>query len=518
MPNKHKSSKIYGKKVNLLDLSKRIRMIDTICRELEAETDIRSQLIALKQDIKDEQKLEQWRAYHRKHPVLFDYLSHEDPKVRKNAALILGQTEGNQAVKALYEAYEKEQTLFVRSAYLDAMMDLDVTDYGTAFREQAKRLMASTPAEEEKKHVYAEIHGLQQLIRKVDGVKRHKFTGYDTQVEVLLTTTPNYQKVTLAQLPRGTAKAVKAGVLVRTKQLRQVIAIRTFRELLFVLQGNHHISGSPQQIAEEILTTNLVELLDQLHEGDFPYSFRLDVKGTISSDKRAQLIHRVAEQLEQQSGYRLYNAPDDYELEIRLMVGEDESIHPILKLFTIPMRRFSYRKQAVAASIHPATAALLMQLAEPYLKEGAQVLDPFCGVGTMLIERDMLVPAADMYGTDIFGEAILKARENALAAGRSINYINRDFFDFTHKYLFDEVVTNMPVRGKKTKEQQDQFYSDFFNRIGQFLKPESILVMYTNEMGFVKKQLRLHREFSMVQEYMIRKTDEFYLYIIRKKE
>lgn len=490
-------------------------MIDTICRELESGTNIRGQLIALKQEIKDEQELNQWRAYHRKYPVLYDYLSHEDPKVRKNAAVILGQTDGNAAVSALYEAYEKEQTLFVRSAYLDAMMNLDVTGYIDAFREQAKRLIDTTPAEEEKKHIYAEIHGLLQLIRKFDGDRRHKFTGYDIPVELLLTTTPNYQKLTLAQLPRGTAKAVKAGVLVRTEQLRQVIAIRTFRELLFVLQGNHHISGSPQQIAGEILATNLLELLDRIHEGEFPYSFRLDVKGTISSDKRAQLIHRVAEQLEQQSGYRLFNAPDNYELEIRLMINEDESIHPILKLFTIPMRRFSYRKQAVAASIHPATAALLMQLAKPYLKEGAQVLDPFCGVGTMLIERDMLVPAGDMYGTDIFGEAILKARENALAAGRSINYINRDFFDFTHKYLFDEVVTNMPVRGKKTKEQQDQFYSDFFHRIGQFLKPGSIMVLYTNEMGFVKKQLRLHREFSMVQEYLIRKKDEFYLYVIR---
>lgn len=45
----------------------------------------------------------------------------------------------------------------------------------------------------------------------------------------------------------------------------------------------------------------------------------------------------------------------------------------------------------------------------------------------MLMERDLLVPAGDMYGLDIFGEAVIKARENAKAAGRQINYINRDF-------------------------------------------------------------------------------------------
>ena len=53
----------------------------------------------------------------------------------------------------------------------------------------------------------------------------------------------------------------------------------------------------------------------------------------------------------------------------------------------------------------------LAKLAQPYLKANAQVLDPFCGVGTMLIERNKLAPANPMYGIDIFGEAIDKAME-----------------------------------------------------------------------------------------------------------
>ena len=66
-------------------------------------------------------------------------------------------------------------------------------------------------------------------------------------------------------------------------------------------------------------------------------------------------------------------------------------------------------------------------------------MDPFCGVGTMLIERDIRVPAREKYGTDIFGEAIDKARENASAAGELIHFIHRDFFDFRHEYKFDAV-------------------------------------------------------------------------------
>mgnify|MGYP002245200123 CR=1 FL=1 len=70
-------------------------------------------------------------------------------------------------------------------------------------------------------------------------------------------------------------------------------------------------------------------------------------------------------------------------------------MHQFLKLYTIPMQRFSYRKNVVAASIHPSLAAMLVSLAKPYLKENAQILDPFCGVGTMLIERDIAQPARE---------------------------------------------------------------------------------------------------------------------------
>ena len=53
------------------------------------------------------------------------------------------------------------------------------------------------------------------------------------------------------------------------------------------------------------------------------------------------------------------------------------------------------------------------------LKENAQILDPFCGVGTMLIERDIRVPAREKYGIDIFG-GNPGVGENASYAGKSI--------------------------------------------------------------------------------------------------
>ena len=165
----------------------------------------------------------------------------------------------------------------------------------------------------------------------------------------------------------------------------------------------------------------------------------------------------------------------------------------------------------------PSVVAEIMELAAPYLKENAQIIDPFCGVGTMLIERDIRVPAREKYGTDIFGEAIDGARENAALAGEQINFIHRDFFDFRHDYLFDEIVTNMPVRGKMTREQLDRLYEKFFRKALTILEKEAVIVMYTGEIGFVKKQLRLHREFSLLVDYCMQSKTGCYLFIIGVK-
>ena len=135
----------------------------------------------------------------------------------------------------------------------------------------------------------------------------------------------------------------------------------------------------------------------------------------------------------------------------------------------------------------------------------------------MLIERDRLCQARMMYGIDIFGEAIAKARENTQLADREIYNINRDFFDFSHKYLFDEIITDMPNRGKKTKEEQDQLYRAFFEKAEEVLAEQGKMILYSNEKNYVKKQLRLHKQFSLLKEYSMDEKESYYLFIIEKQ-
>ena len=142
----------------------------------------------------------------------------------------------------------------------------------------------------------------------------------------------------------------------------------------------------------------------------------------------------------------------------------------------------------LAVSIQPVNAALSVRLAGKYLKEGARVLDPFCGTGTMLIERQKFVKADTLYGVDLFGKAVEYARENTEAAGLFAHYINRDFFDFTHEYLFDEIITNFPaVRGKQTRQQIEELYRRFFRRLPKVLRPGGILILYTHNMDLIRR-------------------------------
>lgn len=492
-------------------------MITEIIKELEEQTNIRANLISMKEQLTSEDCRNQVLQWAKQTDFLRSFLEHEDPKVRKNAALILGALEDADSLDAIFTAYEKEDKLFVKSSYLVAMQKFDCKKYSDQLHERYEKLCKENWSEEESKHVMAEQKAMEKLIQKMDGVTRHKFIGWNEDSEVILTTNSGYREVTAERISSAEPTLIPAGVKVKGADIHELIQIRTYREMLFMTNASRHIPDDPDKLAEELLAGGILEQIEKLHEGDAPYYFRIEKKKKLATEKNGEFIRHLANCIEKKSGRKLINSIDNYEIEIRLNRNKNGTIFPCLKLYTIPMKRFSYRRRSIAASIHPATAALLMELAKPYLKEGAQIMDPFCGVGTMLVERNMLVPAGDMYGTDIFGEAILGARENAKAAGLNINYIQRNFFDFTHDYLFDEIVTDMPARGKKSKEEQDRLYSRFFAKASEILMPGGMIIMYSNEMGFIKKQVRLSQNFFLKKEFCIRAKEGYCLFIIEYK-
>ncbi len=488
------------------------KILKQILKELQEQNHVRANLSALRAAIKkDKKSVLQLQSFIREHEKLFlGFLEHEDAKTRKNAALLLGDISFQGACGALYHAYEKEQTRFVRSAYLEALEELDVRNLTGDFKKQLEKLQKEELTDENRKHTEEEIRVLRRILLQYEGMTKHTFDKKQEKNRLLLTVDKNQRE---AVRNRTGGKVHPLGVIVETDRLESVLLVRTYRELLFPVPVKALLDADPVKAASGVWE-QMLALCRKYHSEPEPFYFRIECRSRQELEKRSVFTKRLAAELEKLSSGMLLNSTSYYEVELRLYADRTGRFFPALKFSSLQDHRFSYRKNTISASIHPSTAAQMMELCAPYLKEHALVLDPFCGVGTMLVERNQRVPALEMYGTDIFGVAVEGARENARLAGAVIQFIRRDFFEFEHDFLFDEIITNMPVRGKMTKEELNGLYEDFFRKAPKHLAESGVIIMYTQELGFVKKQLRLHRRFQLLMEHCMQEKSGFYLLVI----
>lgn len=492
--------------------------MEKIISELKEKQNIRNNLSNLRALIKDENQLSILKGIVENEDVLWlSFLKNEDAKTRKNAALLLGDLAYQGALDALWEAYQSEETLFVRGAYLTALYHLDMQSKLAELHEREDELGREDILPENRKHMEEELRAIRKILIRYEGISHHEFQMGEKKQEIILVTNRIHREVVRRALGDESATLHPLGVKVCTNQITKLFRIRCFKEILFEIKTKSLLPAEPEEAARILMEGNFLTLLRELHLGDGAFYFRIECKSSMSLEERSQFAKKLAANLERLSEGRLVNSSGDYEVELRLVGNKDGRFYPALKCYTLKDNRFAYRKNTIAASILPSTAALIMELAKPYLKKDAQIMDPFCGVGTMLIERNAAVPAKEIYATDIFGEAIEKGRINAEYAKLGVHFIHRDFFDFKHDYLFDEIITNMPTRGKKTKEEMDRFYERFFEKALEILKKEAVIVLYTNEIGFVKKQLRLNKELSLLQETLMQEKNDFYLLIIGVK-
>ncbi len=74
------------------------------------------------------------------------------------------------------------------------------------------------------------------------------------------------------------------------------------------------------------------------------------------------------------------------------------------------------------------------------------------------------------------------------------------------------------MRGKRTKEEQDEFYRKFFDKSQEHLASKGYMILYCNEGAFVKKQLRMHPMFRLEKEFVMGQKGDFALYIVGVKK
>lgn len=451
--------------------------------------------------------------------VFTELLKHEDPKVRKNVALVMGEL-GEESLKpVLWEAYQREEILYIRADYLKALSQYDCTPYLEAIKARMEELDRIAVTPEEEKHVYCEQTALKTVLVKTEKIRKHTFTAWHERLEVILLVNREHREATAEQLYQPEkVRLLAGGVRFVTDNLERVQPIRTYTEMLFPIPGLELLEGSPQNMAEQLAHSQMLPFLKKCHKEDQPFYFRLEVRAQMVPEQKVDLVKKLARALEKESDRQLLNAPGGYEIELRLVGNREGRFIPLLKLFTIKDRRFSYRVESLPVSIAPVNAALIMYLVKDYLREGARVLDPFCGVGTMLIERRQVATPSALYGVDIMEEAVRKARKNSSLAHVRSDYIHRDFVDFTHEKSFDEIVTNLPAASRlRNVESVAALYDRFLEYIPRVARSGATIVAYTPDYGILKHSLEEHGRYYIKKTFCINEREGSFVVVFRLK-
>jgi len=248
----------------------------------------------------------------------------------------------------------------------------------------------------------------------------------------------------------------------------------------------------PEAVLELLKATSAFDTVVSLHEirhGALRY--RLEIRGAhIKHYQRQRMAQELSERIDGECDL-LLNSTSDYDVELRAVVGNDGQVRVYWVPYSYHDPRFEYRVSDVPASISPVVAAGLVGLLQPKRDRAVRVLDPFCGSGTLLVERERRGPCEQLVGIDISGQAVEAARENIKAAQSDrIRLICGDMRTARQEGVFDEVITNMPfgLRAGSHKENQT-LYADFVDLLPGFLGAGGQFVLFTHEVSLLQRLL-----------------------------
>jgi tRNA (guanine6-N2)-methyltransferase len=150
------------------------------------------------------------------------------------------------------------------------------------------------------------------------------------------------------------------------------------------------------------------------------------------------------------------------------------------------MRHREYKTAHRPASLRASSAAALAWLSEP--REDDVVLDPFCGAGTILIERAHMGRYSMLLGSDRDSAALAAARVNVGVRYKPIQLENWDAGALPlGDASVDKIVTNLPWGLRYGSHGENRkLYPLWFREFARVLKSGGILVMLTAEWRLMR--------------------------------
>ena len=149
------------------------------------------------------------------------------------------------------------------------------------------------------------------------------------------------------------------------------------------------------------------------------------------------------------------------EIRIRLHI-EDDQCYFGMGLQDRPLHRRSWRGESYTAQLHPPIAAAMAMLIDPH--PGQQVIDPYCGSGTILIESALQRKEIEHRGFDIDPSAITIATQNAQLAEVDVTFQRDDFMDH-YKTAGEYMLITNPPWGEKHNMDESTLHNNLRNLI-----------------------------------------------------
>ena len=185
--------------------------------------------------------------------------------------------------------------------------------------------------------------------------------------------------------------------------------------------------------------------------------------------------------------WRLVDGEADVEFWATLL---DDELILALRLSDESMRQRDYKVAHIPGSLRESVAAALGLLSRPQPED--VVLDPFCGAGTVLIERAHLGRYQMLLGGDTDRDALAAARTNI---GPRYKPIELHTWDAAAIPLTDgsvsRIVTNLPWGLKHGSHAENRrLYPRLLREFARLLRPDGVAVMLTGETRLMSDILR----------------------------
>ncbi len=386
----------------------------------------------------------------------------DDDKSRKSVYKLIGLCAADACADKLFEALKREKTRFVRPSIILALGNT---------KEPERYLKNYVVEPGEPKHMQAERDALKKALGKAAATKK-------MPVNLNL---PEWCTLTSIKPSALLAELKASGAEYRPSLLNDAFEaptafikkLRCYEDALFNVGKDDDFKA----VAAELDAIGC--------KGQY---YRIEARA-VRPENRREAIMTISKGLEP---YGYTDNPSAYTFELRPIKR-----HLYAKFSD---HRFDYRKESIAASINPVTAASIMRLCEPYMRGNADVLDPFCGSATMLIERAYLKPAKSLVGVDISGYAIKAACANRSAARLRIALIHGDILDYGAAQ-YDEVIANMPFGIRVSGHASNiKLYAAFADKLLALLKDGGFAFLLTQEKKLLRDEIAKKPELSLIHE------------------